>query len=173
MTTGIDNDKLFDIVNKIISVARQNGTSDINVLRQVEERIMGPYVHNTPPIIRIGTDTINQERTNVTVKGSEGDGTYRVPIPVRFDLIPAIFLRALAEIFEEGAQKYGPSAYRNKPIKFSNLVNHLENHLNLYKMGDRSEKHLAKVAWAVAAMIVLEVEQPTMNDLDAYGGKYE
>lgn len=106
---------------------------------------------------------------------SATDASYRIPIKWRFDLIPPLVLRELAAIYEEGAKKYGPSKYIEKPLPFSVLLNHLTNHLNLYCSGDRTEKHLAKVLWGVATMMTLErlIEDHrlpiNMYDLTAYG----
>lgn len=101
--------------------------------------------------------------------------SYRIPIEWRFDLIPPLVIRELAAIYEEGAKKYGPSKYIEKPLPFSVLVNHLMNHLLLYCSGDRSEKHLAKVMWGVATMMTLgdmidkgSVER-SISDLSIYG----
>lgn len=105
--------------------------------------------------------------------GSEGKESYRVPLKVRYDLIPPIFLWRLAAIFEEGAQKYGPNAYLEKPLPYSSIVNHMQNHLMLYWQGDRSEDHLAKIAWGVAAMMALDIENQKMNNLTSTGIKHD
>lgn len=106
---------------------------------------------------------------------SAKDASYRIPIEWRFDLIPPLVLRELAAIYEEGARKYGPSKYIEKPLPFSVLLNHLTNHLNLYCSGDRSEKHLAKVLWGVATMMTLVdmidkgLVERSISDLSLYG----
>lgn len=106
---------------------------------------------------------------NLDAANSEGTKSYRVPIAWRFDLIPPVFLRRLAAIFEEGAHKYGENTYLEKPLPFSVIMNHLMNHLLLYWSGDRSEDHLAKVAWGVAAMMAQEETGKADNDLRRYG----
>lgn len=102
--------------------------------------------------------------------------SYRIPIPFRFDLIPPLFLRELSEIYEEGVHKYGPAKYIEKPLPWSVIVNHLLNHLFLWMSGDRSEKHLGKVAWGVATLMVYDrmVKLNLMtdkNDLSEYGAE--
>jgi hypothetical protein len=67
---------------------------------------------------------------------------------VRLDLICPTGLLRLAKIYNEGAVKYGDTNY-TKGIPIANLLNHGEKHLALWKSGDRSEDHLAKVAWAM------------------------
>ena len=108
--------------------------------------------------------------------GSEGKNSYRVPLTVRYDLIPPIFLKELSEVYEEGAQVYGEVKYIEQPLPFSSIYNHLMNHLQLYASGDRSEKHLAKIGWAVASMMVLENLATdgllkSTNDLSGYGAR--
>jgi hypothetical protein len=64
--------------------------------------------------------------------------------------IPVASLQAIGSIFEEGAAKYG----RNNWLKGvgdreyqEERLEHAIIHLMLYANGDRSENHLAKVAW--------------------------
>lgn len=103
--------------------------------------------------------------------------SYRIPIPFRYDLIPPVFLRELSEIYEEGVHKYGPAKYIENPLPWSVIVNHLINHLNLWISGDRSEKHLGKVAWGVATLMVYErllqnhLINENLNDLSEYGAE--
>lgn len=109
-----------------------------------------------------------------TVEGSEGSNSYRVPIELRYDLIPPLMLKRLAAIYEEGAKKYGQAKYIEKPLPYSVIVNHLLNHLNLWISGDRKEDHLAKVLWGVTSLMVLEEMRENglvenMNDLSRYG----
>src|SRR5688500_6626234 len=56
--------------------------------------------------------------------GSEGKNSYRVPLKLRYDLIPPIFLQELASIYEEGSIKYGDAKYIEKPLPYSVIVNH-------------------------------------------------
>jgi hypothetical protein len=71
---------------------------------------------------------------------------------VRFDLICPTAEERLARIYQEGAVKYGDTNYA-KGIPLSNILNHGKRHLNLYLRGDRSEDHIAKVAWACFAFM--------------------
>lgn len=104
--------------------------------------------------------------------GSESASkSYRKPIDLRLDLIPTSALRRLAKIYEEGAKVYGPASYlrRDRHIPYSVVYNHLMNHLTLWLDGDDSEDQLAKVAWGVFTLMVLEVERPDMNDMYEHG----
>lgn len=61
--------------------------------------------------------------------------------PVRYDLVPAIGLRRLAETMAHGAEKYGEGNWQ-KGIPISNCLNHAMAHLVAYGDGDRSEDHI-------------------------------
>lgn len=70
----------------------------------------------------------------------------------RFDLIPPTALLRLAQHYENGARVHGEHNWtRGFPI--SRCLDSAERHLCQYKDGDRSEDHLAAIAWqAFAAM---------------------
>ncbi len=83
---------------------------------------------------------------------------------IRFDLISPIALKRLAETMAKGAKKYSDHNWR-KGIPFSNLLNHVLNHLNEYLDGNRSEDHLAHAVFGIFAMMEFEKTQPELNDL--------
>jgi hypothetical protein len=62
----------------------------------------------------------------------------------RYDLCPPLWAKADATIMAEGAITHGDDNWK-KGIPIHVCLNHLERHLNLYKNGDKSEDHLAKV----------------------------
>jgi len=80
----------------------------------------------------------------------------------RFDLISPIGLERLARIYAEGAEKYGPSAWE-QGLPIHDLLNHGIRHLFLYLAGDRSEDHLAKMAWGCFAAMHSETLSPELN----------
>ena len=82
-------------------------------------------------------------------------GAKRFPVAERFDLMPFKGLIALSRVCAEGAARYGEHNWR-LGIPQSNLLNHAFRHLVLYLSGDRSEDHLAKVAWN--ALVAKEME---------------
>jgi len=82
----------------------------------------------------------------------------------RFDLIPQLALCDVAEVLAVGAQKYGAHNYR-KGFAFSDTVNHLLRHINLYLRGDKSEKHLAHAACNILFLLEYEHIHPELNDL--------
>lgn len=75
----------------------------------------------------------------------------------RYDLIPPYSLRRLAKHYENGAIKYGDRNWeKGQPI--ASYVDSLIRHGQDYLEGDRSEDHMAAVAWnAFAAMWTLEM----------------
>ena len=78
----------------------------------------------------------------------------------RFDLVSPFGLFRLAKIYAEGAKKYGDRNWElGQP--FSEVLNHAERHLYMWKKGDRSEDHLAKVAWGMFAIMHYEETLPT------------
>jgi hypothetical protein len=83
----------------------------------------------------------------------EGQGK-RDKICPRHDLIPVEFLDEIASIFEEGRRPrpgmpegYGDSWKSGGEDFLRDCLNHASRHLHLYMSGDRTENHLAKVAW--------------------------
>lgn len=75
----------------------------------------------------------------------------------RYDLITPIGLLRLARHYENGAEKYGDRNWeKGQPVSryLDSAIRHLFNYLG----GDRSEDHLAAVAWNALAAIHTEAE---------------
>lgn len=71
---------------------------------------------------------------------------------LRFDLISAYGLEALAKIYAEGAKEHGDRNWeKGQPEEV--ILNHTLAHLNKYMKGDQSEDHLAKAAWGLFALM--------------------
>lgn len=62
----------------------------------------------------------------------------------RYDLMPAHAVRAVAEVLDRGARKYGVNNW--VPIPVDSHLNHAVNHVYLWLAGDRSEDHLTHAA---------------------------
>ena len=62
----------------------------------------------------------------------------------RYDLCPSMWAKRDAIIMAEGAVTHGDDNWK-KGVPINVCLNHLERHLNLWKSGDHSEDHLAKV----------------------------
>lgn len=84
----------------------------------------------------------------------------------RWDLIPYIGMKRVAQTCAEGAKKYGERNWeRGMPI--STLLNHAARHIYLYIAGDKIEDHLAHAAWNLLAACHMEELMPEMNDIPA------
>jgi hypothetical protein len=82
----------------------------------------------------------------------------------RFDLIPQVGLRRVAETCAEGAAKYGERNWE-AGIPASVMLNHALRHLHLYLVGDAAEDHLAHAAWNILALCDYEERRPHVIDL--------
>jgi hypothetical protein len=70
----------------------------------------------------------------------------------RFDLISPVFLKRLAKHCENGATKYGDRNWeKGQPL--SRYLDSASRHINNFLEGDRSEDHLAAVAWNIMGII--------------------
>lgn len=66
----------------------------------------------------------------------------------RFDLIPPLALRRLAQLFERDAALYGARDWETgRPL--ADYVNDAHHHLNLLMAGDNSDDHASRIAWAM------------------------
>jgi len=85
---------------------------------------------------------------------------------LRYDLISPYGLRALAKIYCQGAKRHGDRNWE-KGQPTSVVLNHAMEHLMKYMthyVGD-TEDHLAKVAWAMFALIHFR-DNPDYNKVD-------
>lgn len=82
----------------------------------------------------------------------------------RFDLISPEGLRRLAIKYEQGGINHEDRNWE-KGMPFSRLLDSAMRHCNDYLGGDRSEDHLAAVAWNVFAIMHFEKHKPELNDL--------
>jgi hypothetical protein len=73
----------------------------------------------------------------------------------RFDLISPIGLKRLAQLYERGAVKYGERNWE-KGQKLGRYLDSALRHLNDYRSGERTEDHLAAVAWNAFSFIHTE-----------------
>lgn len=73
----------------------------------------------------------------------------------RFDLIPAIALKRLAQLYERGAEKYGENNWqKGQPLSW--YIDSAARHLNDFMAGDRSEDHITAVAWNAFGYVTTE-----------------
>ena len=86
---------------------------------------------------------------------------------VRYDLISPQALSRLAATYAEGAGKYGDNNFR-KGMEFSNVLNHVLEHIMIYLQGEEGEPpedHLAHAAWGLFTLMEQEETRPELNDL--------
>jgi len=79
----------------------------------------------------------------------------------RYDLISPHILRALAQTYAEGAEKYGDTNWL-KGFSSGSLLNHALRHLVLWQLGDNSEPHLAHALWNIGAIIHFTETRPEL-----------
>ena len=73
----------------------------------------------------------------------------------RYDLVSPLALRRLAQLYERGANKYSERNWE-KGMQFSRVLDSMKRHAEQYQEGDRSEDHLAAVAWNAFVLIHYE-----------------
>lgn len=83
-------------------------------------------------------------------------GSTRVPIPEHYHAICPELERRVSMICAEGFDhypdedvKYAELSTGRKGLPLQNLIKHGAHHWNMWRRGDRTEDHLAKVAWAL------------------------
>ena len=75
----------------------------------------------------------------------------------RYDLISPFAMRRVAKIMAEGAETHGDANWE-KGVPLDATLNHLERHLQLWKMEQKtgekidSDDHMAKVVWGAMAI---------------------
>jgi hypothetical protein len=83
-------------------------------------------------------------------------------VKARYDLIPLVGLRRLAETCAEGARKYGENNWA-RGIPSSNVINHALAHIANYLDGDRTEDHLAHASWNLFVAMHNEERRPDVH----------
>lgn len=98
------------------------------------------------------------------------------------DQIPLEGMVELGKVFSEGEPKYGRDNWKKEPdnLEYSReRLRHAIKHLMLYANGDRSEPHLAKVAWFCFTQIWREkhgskkVTQGSMGQEETYPSPFQ
>ena len=82
-------------------------------------------------------------------------GAVRSHLTERYDLVPAIGLRAVAQTMAEGAARYGEHNWQ-KGMPIGDTLNHAIAHLYKYLSGDRTEQHLSHAAANLLMAIHME-----------------
>lgn len=112
--------------------------------KRIIAELTAPSLKVDPSTVRTGIPIVGQTVTNE-------QGGKQSFIDARFDCIPPIVLRLLAQCLGFGARKYGKENW--KKIPFEDNIAHALNHLNEWNVGDRSEPHLvnamARISFAL------------------------
>lgn len=82
---------------------------------------------------------------------------------IRYDLLPSVALRRLAARYGLGAVRHGDRNWEGG-MPASDTANHALDHFFRWLSGDRSEDHLAAVAWGAFALMFYEEKRPEMID---------
>jgi hypothetical protein len=87
----------------------------------------------------------------------------------RYDLIPASWTRALAQILTKGANKYAPRNWE-KGMNWSNMIASLHRHLDSWLSGEQYDPetkchHLGHVAWNALALMTMQLRGIGNNDI--------
>lgn len=80
----------------------------------------------------------------------------------RFDLVPPVALRLLAQCIGWGSRKYGEDNWTLIPLREN--VAHAMNHLNEWQRGDRTEQHLVHAMARISFAIWQAVNQGKLAD---------
>ena len=75
--------------------------------------------------------------------------------PLKYHLIPPGPLRRLANRYGLGAINYGPDNWR-KGIPYSEMINHIEEHIARFKEKNVSDDDLAGIAWGALTLMWYE-----------------
>ena len=86
----------------------------------------------------------------------------------RYDLIPPIPLKELAELFAIGAKKYGPRNWE-KGIAWGRFYRAMMGHANAFWSGEErdsedGQKHLTSVAWCALVLLEYGRTHPELDD---------
>lgn len=73
----------------------------------------------------------------------------------RYDLIPPLPLKRLADLYARGAEKYDDHNWA-KGMSTARILASLYRHLEQYRAGEKTEDHLAAVAWNAFAIMHFE-----------------
>ncbi len=75
----------------------------------------------------------------------------------RFDLIPALPLKRLAQLYQRGAEKYGSNNWR-RGVNLPRYIDSAMRHINDFQAGERDEDHLIAAAWNLFSYVWTEQE---------------
>lgn len=140
-----------------------SGTTRAEQDKQIEElkAWYKKYPTEAEYVNRLHAEPLGETAIGITFS----TGAKRDARALRYDLIPPCALKRLAKIYTEGAEHYGAHNWQ-KGMDYSDTIDHAFAHLLNWLDGDRTEDHLAKVAWAMFAIMYFEEHKVGNNDLE-------
>lgn len=94
------------------------------------------------------------ERTDLAGTGALRENNYEKQL-YRYDLIPPIVIKTLAEHYGRGSIKYADRNWQ-KGLPISNFYRAIMSHLMKWALNDVSENHLAAILWNAAGILWTE-----------------
>jgi hypothetical protein len=88
------------------------------------------------------------------------NGAHQSFLSANYEAVEPEFLHLLAQGLGFGARKYGLRNWKGIPV--SDNLSHAMNHITQYRLGDKSELHLANAAMRLMFAICLEIEAGNM-----------
>ena len=95
---------------------------------------------NTTSVLEVPADEVELVTPQETTTVTNEQGGKQSHLDARFDCIPPVVLRLLAQCLGFGARKYGKDNWKKIP-QWDHL-NHAMNHINEWNRGNRDEPHL-------------------------------
>jgi len=108
-----------------------------------------------------------ETKSNLEVSPS---GATTSKLDIRFDLVPQIFIKRVAQRFSLGIKK-GHTEYNwrqgiTDPVFIQARINHMLNHLNLFLTeGNDKDDNLAAIAWGISMLMEFESRQEGQNSI--------
>jgi len=115
-------------------------------------------VHGLETIQRMNADAVVADGQRVT---NENVGSQSF-LSARFDCIPPIVLRLLAQCLGFGARKYGKDNWKKIPI--DDHLSHAMNHINEFRRGDNTEPHLVNAMARITFALSCAVDEKLQDD---------
>lgn len=155
-----------EIAKSAIGEARRYGIDPTDVFSMMSELLsIGDNVD-----VHVGYDRttiFNQVLVDPSIK-VHPTGGQRESATTRFDLVPLELIERLADVYNEGAVRYGKDNWK-KGLQYSDVYNHMMIHLRQWISGNHDADHLAKVAWGALTLAYYE-ERKYATELDDLTG---
>lgn len=163
----VDYDETFPIVANAVDERKENVLERFKRMKSLQSITKDELARmglKRKPVVTESTETdakANVLRDGETVTNERGGK--QSYISAAFDCIPPECLRLLAQCLGFGKKKYGRDNWKN--IDQEDNIAHAMNHLNEYRLGDRSEPHLVNAMARVTFALSQAVANGTQSDV--------